>query len=217
MVFGPLRRHILRRLDITATILLIVVPLMAAIRLFYTIQRGGRDDIALAVLVVGALIVLWIGLWWLTNTLERRRPTPGGGLPISPARIAQRWIGIPAVPLADAENIGVGLARFSGRLWGRARARRNRVGRESSAGSSANTPSSASTVRESSQSATVGRRPKSPSDQTSAKRRPRKRPAGPATPIESTAVTLGRIGGNLFGRAQKATRSKSSPARRRSK
>ena len=77
MVFGPMRRHILRRLDITATILLIVLPLMAAGRLFYTVRQGGweeRDDIAFVVLLVSVLIGLWIGLWWLTNTLERRRP-----------------------------------------------------------------------------------------------------------------------------------------------
>ena len=127
MVFGPMRRHILRRLDITATILLIVLPLMATGRLFYTVQQGGweeRDDIAFVVLIVTVLIGLWIGLWWLTNTLERRRPTPGGGLPLFPGRLAQRWLGlpaVPAVPTAEVERSGLGLARFTGRFWGRAR------------------------------------------------------------------------------------------------
>ena len=130
MVFGPMRRHILRRLDITATILLIVLPLMAAGRLFYTVRQGGweeRDDIAFVVLIVTTLIGLWIGLWWLTNMLERRRPTPGGGLPLFPGGLAQRWLGlpaVPAVPAAEVERKGLGLARFTGRLWGRTRGRR---------------------------------------------------------------------------------------------
>ena len=79
MVFGPMRRHILRRLDITATILLIVLPLMAAGRLLYTVRQGGweeRDDIAFVVLIVSALIGLWIGLWWLTNMLGAAAADP---------------------------------------------------------------------------------------------------------------------------------------------
>lgn len=218
MVFGPLRRHILRRLDITATILLIVVPLMAAGRLFYTVRQGGRDDIAVAVLVVGALIALWMGLWWLTNTLERRRPTRGAGLPISPARIAQRWMGLPAVPMADVESAGVGLARFTGRLWGRTRARRGPGKRTASpAAARAPAPASATTPANGSRQTTGSHRRSTPARQSTTRRRKTTRRAAPSSQMDSAAMTLGRLGGNLFGRARKATRPKPSSPRRRRK
>ena len=230
MVFGPMRRHILRRLDITATILLIVLPLMAAGRLLYTVRQGGweeRDDIAFVVLVVSALIGLWIGLWWLTNMLERRRPTPGGGLPLFPGGLAQRWLGlpaVPAVPAAEVERKGLGLARFTGRLWGRRRARRGaRQGQSKPANSPAApaaakpaaTPAaapvshSARTTAKPRQSATAKR-------STTRRRSPRRRAAS-SSKMDDAAMTLGRIGGSLFGKAEKATRPKSSSSRRRRK
>ncbi len=231
MVFGPMRRHILRRLDITATILLIVLPLMAAGRLFYTVQQGGweeRDDIAFVVLIVSALIGLWIGLWWLTNTLERRRPTPGGGLPLFPGRLAQRWLGlppVPAVPTAEVERTGLGLARFTGRFWGRARGRRGpRQGQSKPANSPAapsaatpattpaTTPAAASTTASANRSARTTA--KSRSAATARRRSPRQRAAS-SSKMDNAAMTLGRIGGHLFGKAEKATRPKSSPSRRR--
>ena len=230
MVFGPMRRHILRRLDITATILLIVLPLMAAGRLFYTVRQGGweeRDNIAFVVLIVTALIGLWIGLWWLTNTLERRRPTPGGGLPLFPGGLAQRWLGlpaVPAVPAAEVERKGLGLARFTGRLWGRTRGRRGaRQGQRTPANSPATpaaakpaaTPAAAPASRRARttakprQSATARR-------STTRRRSPRRRAAS-SSKMDDAAMTLGRIGGHLFGKAEKATRPKTSSSRRRRK
>ena len=230
MVFGPMRRHILRRLDITATILLIVLPLMAAGRLFYTVRQGGweeRDNIAFVVLIVTALIGLWIGLWWLTNTLERRRPTPGGGLPLFPGGLAQRWLGlpaVPAVPAAEVERKGLGLARFTGRLWGRTRGRRgSRQGQRTPANSPATpaaakpaaTPAAAPASRRARttakprQSATARR-------STTRRRSPRRRAAS-SSKMDDAAMTLGRIGGHLFGKAEKATRPKTSSSRRRRK
>ncbi len=230
MVFGPMRRHILRRLDITATILLIVLPLMAAGRLLYTVRQGGweeRDNIAFVVLIVTALIGLWIGLWWLTNTLERRRPTPGGGLPLFPGGLAQRWLGlpaVPAVPAAEVERKGLGLARFTGRLWGRTRGRRGaRQGQRTPANSPATpaaakpaaTPAAAPASRRARttakprQSATARR-------STTRRRSPRRRAAS-SSKMDDAAMTLGRIGGHLFGKAEKATRPKTSSSRRRRK
>ena len=234
MVFGPMRRHILRRLDITATILLIVLPLMAAGRLLYTVRQGGweeRDDIAFIVLLVSALIGLWIGLWWLTNTLERRRPTPGGGLPLFPGGLAQRWLGlpaVPAVPAAEVERKGLGLARFTGRLWGRRRARRGpRQGQSTpadspaaqSAAKPAATPAAASTTTSASGSARTTAKPRQSATakrSTTRRRSPRRRAAS-SSKMDDAAMTLGRIGGSLFGKAEKATRPKTSPSRRRRK
>ncbi len=235
MVFGPMRRHILRRLDITATILLIVLPLMAAGRLLYTVRQGGweeRDDIAFVVLVVTALIGLWIGLWWLTNMLERRRPTPGGGLPLFPSGLAQRWLGlpaVPAVPAAEVERKGLGLARFTGRLWGRTRGRRGaRQGQgkpanspaAQSAAKPAATPAAASTTAPASRSARTTAKPRQQSAtprRSTARRRSARRRAASASKMDDAAMTLGRIGGSLFGKAEKATRPKSSSSRRRRK
>ena len=231
MVFGPMRRHILRRLDITATILLIVLPLMAAGRLLYTVRQGGweeRDDIAFVVLLVCALIGLWIGLWWLTNTLERRRPTPGGGLPLFPGRLAQRWLGIPAVPAAEAERKGLGLARFTGRLWGRRRARR---GSRQGQGKPANSPAAQSaTTSAVSPAAAPATAPARRGTRTTAKprqaaatkrsttrRRAARRRAASSSKMDDAAMALGRIGGSLFGKAEKATRPKPSSSRRRRK
>ena len=230
MVFAPMRRHILRRLDITATILLIVLPLMAAGRLLYTVQQGGweqRDDIAFVVLLVCALIALWIGLWWLTNTLERRRPTRGGGLPLFPGRIAQRWLGlpaVPAVPTAEVESKGLGLARFTGRLWGRTRTRR---GPRQSQRKPANSPAAQSAAKPAATpAATPAAAPASRSGRTTAKprqqsaatrRRSPRRRAASSSKMDNAAMTLGRIGGNLFGKAEKATRPKSASSRRRRK
>lgn len=230
MVFGPMRRHILRRLDITATILLIVLPLMAAGRLFYTVRQGGweeRDDIAFVVLLVSVLIGLWIGLWWLTNTLERRRPTPGGGLPLFPGGLAQRWLGlpaVPAVPAAEVERKGLGLARFTGRLWGRRRARRGpRQGQstpaDSPAAQSAATPAAASTTAPASGSARTTAKPRQSATtrRAATRRRSSRRRAASSSKMDDAAMTLGRIGGSLFGKAEKATRPKSSSSRRRRK
>ena len=221
MVFAPLRRHILRRLDITATILLIVLPLMAAGRLFYTVRQGGRDDIALAVLIVTALIALWLGLWWLTNTLERRRPTRGGGLPINPVRLGQRWLGlpaVPAVPTAEVERTGLGLARFTGRLWGRTRGRR---GQEKPANSpaapAAATPAAAAAPANRSSRTSAKPRQSAAARRAAIGRRAPRRRAASSSQMDNAAMTLGRIGGSLFGRAEKATRPKSSSGRRRRK
>ena len=235
MVFGPMRRHILRRLDITATILLIVLPLMAAGRLLYTVRQGGweeRDDIAFVVLIVTALIGLWIGLWWLTNTLERRRPTPGGGLPLFPGRLAQRWLGLPAmpaVPAAEVERKGLGLARFTGRLWGR---RRGRRGPRQSQSKPANSPAAAAAAKPAATPAvatapttapsrrartTAKPRESATARRSTTRRRSRRRRAAPSSKMDNAAMTLGRIGGNLFGKAEKATRPKSSSSRRRRK
>ncbi len=231
MVFGPMRRHILRRLDITATILLIVLPLMAAGRLFYTVRQGGweeRDDIAFVVLIVTTLIGLWIGLWWLTNTLERRRPTPGGGLPLFPGGLAQRWLGlpaVPAVPAAEVERKGLGLARFTGRLWGRTRGRHDaRQGQSKPANSpaaqSAATPAAAApTTAPSNRSARTTAKPRQSATarRAATRRRSPRRRAASSSKLDDAAMTLGRIGGSLFGKAEKATRPKSAPARRRRK
>ncbi len=230
MVFGPMRRHILRRLDITATILLIVLPLMAAGRLFYTVQQGGweeRDNIAFVVLIVTALIGLWIGLWWLTNTLERRRPTPGGGLPLFPGGLAQRWLGlpaVPAVPAAEVERKGLGLARFTGRLWGRTRGRRGaRQGQRTPANSPATpaaakpaaTPAAAPASRRA--RTTAKPRQSATARRSTTRRRSSRRRAASSSKMDDAAMTLGRIGGHLFGKAEKATRPKTSSSRRRRK
>ena len=228
MVFGPMRRHILRRLDITATILLIVLPLMAAGRLVYTVRQGGweqRDDIAFVVLIVTALIGLWIGLWWLTNTLERRRPTPGGGLPLFPSGLAKRWLGlpaVPAVPAAEVERKGLGLARFTGRLWGRRRSRRGaRQGQvqskpaSSPAAQSAATPAAAPASRR--VRTTAKPRQAAATKRSTTRRRSTRRRAASSSKMDDAAMTLGRIGGSLFGKAEKATRPKTSSSRRRRK
>lgn len=232
MVFGPMRRHILRRLDITATILLIVLPLMAAGRLFYTVRQGGweqRDNIAFVVLIVSALIGLWIGLWWLTNMLERRRPTPGGGLPLFPGGLAQRWLGLPPVPAvraAEVERKGLGLARFTGRLWGRRRTRRGaRQGQRTPANSlatpaaakPADTPAAAPVPTKSSGRATAKPRQSATARRSTTRRRSPRRRAASSSKMDDAAMTLGRIGGHLFGKAEKATRPKTSSSRRRRK
>ena len=233
MVFGPMRRHILRRLDITATILLIVLPLLAAGRLLYTVRQGGweeRDDIAFVVLIVSALIGLWIGLWWLTNMLG--------------AAAADSWRRATAVSWGpSAAVVGTpGRARGTG---GRSRAQGPRLGtvHRPALGArrgAAAAPRQGQSKPASSPAAPVGRqigghagggpgqppRPdhgqataasrQLPDDQPPGAAPPRRRAAS-ASKMDDAAMTLGRIGGHLFGKAEKATRPKSSSSRRRRK
>ncbi|HEU5317791.1 MAG TPA: hypothetical protein VFX49_16890 [Chloroflexota bacterium] len=94
-VYRPLRVFLVERTNRTVKILLVVLPLFFVGRAVYTIYRGEQDDLASALLLVGALLAIWAALVWLGNTLEKRRPTK-----VRPPDLAMlsRMPGVPKLP-----------------------------------------------------------------------------------------------------------------------
>src|SRR5688500_6968345 len=71
----PLRVFLVQRTNRTVKILLVVFPLLAIGRTIYNVQTKQDDDFVTALLLVGGLVALWLGLVWLGNYLEKRKPT----------------------------------------------------------------------------------------------------------------------------------------------
>ena len=93
--YKPLRVFLVERTNRTVKILLVVLPLFFAGRAIYTVYRGEQDDLVSALLLVGALLAAWLGLVWLGNTLEKRKPTQ-----VRPPDLAMlsRMPGMPKLP-----------------------------------------------------------------------------------------------------------------------
>jgi hypothetical protein len=73
--YKPLREFLIQRTNRAVKVLLVVFPLLFLFRLGYGIYKGETDDWFVVSLTVTALVLLWAGLVWLGNWLERRRPT----------------------------------------------------------------------------------------------------------------------------------------------
>jgi hypothetical protein len=71
----PLRDVLVQRTNRTVKVLLVVFPLLFLGRAGYLIYTGEQGEWLAALLTVAVLLVLWVALMWLGNTLERRRPT----------------------------------------------------------------------------------------------------------------------------------------------
>src|SRR5919109_341422 len=93
----PLRDFLVQRTNRTVKVLLILLPALSLARIGYGIYKGEQDDWFLALLLVSVLLLLWLGLVWLGNTLERRRPTQA-----RPPDLAtlSRLPGMPRIPAA---------------------------------------------------------------------------------------------------------------------
>ncbi|MGH2352951.1 MAG: hypothetical protein ACRDJN_15180 [Chloroflexota bacterium] len=138
--YKPLRVFLIERTNRTVKVLLVVFPLLFLGRLAYRVYTGEQDDWDVVTLTVGVLLLLWVALVWLTNWLERRRPTKARapdlatisklpGMPRIPG-IAQQAAASPEVRRAaraaveaasrtDWDNVAVGVGRTSGRLFAR--------------------------------------------------------------------------------------------------
>ncbi|MGI8423047.1 MAG: hypothetical protein ACR2NO_02845, partial [Chloroflexota bacterium] len=74
-MYKPLRVFLVQRTNRTVKILLVVMPLLAVGRTVYNVSSGQQDDLITSLALVGALVALWLGLVWLGNVLEKRKPT----------------------------------------------------------------------------------------------------------------------------------------------
>ena len=73
--YRPLRDFLVQRTNRTVKVLLVVMPLLFLGRAGYAIYGGQMDTVGTSIVVVAALLVVWLALVWLGNTLEKRRPT----------------------------------------------------------------------------------------------------------------------------------------------
>lgn len=134
----PLRDFLVQRTNRTVKVLLIVLPALSLARIGYGIYKGEQDDWFLALLLVSVLLLLWLGLVWLGNTLERRRPTQARppdlatlsrlpGMPRIPAAVTSpevqdaARVAAQAAARVDWSDVAVGLGRTGGRLAARLR------------------------------------------------------------------------------------------------
>lgn len=138
--YKPLRVFLIQRTNRTVKVLLIVFPLLFLGRLGYRMYIGGQDDWDVVTFTVVVLLLLWLSLVWLSNWLERRRPTKVRGpdlatlarlpgLPRIPG-VAQQVAASPearrvaraavdAASRVEWDNVAVGVGRTSGRLFAR--------------------------------------------------------------------------------------------------
>ena len=77
--YKPLRVFIVQRTNRTVKVLLVVLPLLMLGRIGWGLYHGDRDEWLIAALLVVLLSALWLGLVWLGNWLEKRRPTQAQG------------------------------------------------------------------------------------------------------------------------------------------
>src|SRR5215207_6332582 len=139
--YKPLRVFLIQRTNRTVKDLLIVLPLLYVGRLLWRFYSGDQDDVDVVTITVGALLVAWVFLVWLTSWLERRRTTKVQapdlaalarlpGMPRVPGgtKQVQQLIESPEVRQAaraaasaaarvDWDNVAVGVGRGSGRLF----------------------------------------------------------------------------------------------------
>ena len=134
--YKPLRVFLVERTNRTVKVLLVVFPSLTVGRLAYRVYKGEQDSADVVTLTVLALLVLWIFLVWLSNYLDRRRPTKARAPDLAPL---SRLPGVPRVPPAvtspevqraarmaadaasrvDWQDVAGSLGRSSGRWVGR--------------------------------------------------------------------------------------------------
>jgi hypothetical protein len=138
--YKPLRVYLVQRTNRTVKVLLIAFPLIYAGRLAWRFYSGEQDDVDVVALTVGALLLLWVILVWLTSFLERRRPTkvqapdlatlsklpgmpriPGPAQQVMQSPEAREAVRAAATATANADwgNVAEGVGRASGRLFAR--------------------------------------------------------------------------------------------------
>lgn len=126
-LWKPLRVYLVRRLDLTAKVLIVVLPLFLAGRVAYTIYRGEVDDLTFSLLVLGGLLLAWAGLWGLGRWLDKRRPAPASPPRAQPRHVidvvsAATGVRVPRVPDVSQETMdraAVTVGRTAGRLVGK--------------------------------------------------------------------------------------------------
>jgi hypothetical protein len=134
----PLRDFLVQRTNRTVKVLLVVFPALFLARLAYAVYNGEQGDWLIGLLTVSILLLLWLGLVWLGNVLERRRPTQARAPDLA---ALSRIPGMPRIPQAatspelqqaarmateaaarvDWNNVAGDVGRISGRLFARAR------------------------------------------------------------------------------------------------
>jgi hypothetical protein len=138
--YKPLRVFLIQRTNRTVKILLIVFPLFYALRLGWRFYSGEQDDLDVVTLTVVALLLAWVFLVWLTNFLERRRPTrvqapdlatlaklpgiprvPGAAQQVMQSPEARQAVRAAAAAAANADwgNVAEGVGRSTGRYFAR--------------------------------------------------------------------------------------------------
>jgi hypothetical protein len=138
--YKPLRVFLIQRTNRTVKILLIVFPLLYALRLGWRFYSGEQDDLDVVTLTVVALLLAWVFLVWLTNFLERRRPTrvqapdlatlaklpgmprvPGAAQQVMQSPEARQAVRAAAAAAANADwgNVAEGVGRSTGRYFAR--------------------------------------------------------------------------------------------------
>src|ERR671931_2274369 len=77
--YKPLRVFIVQRTNRTVKVLLVVLPILVVGRIAWGLYHGDRDEWTIAALLLVVLLGVWLGLVWLGNWLEKRRPTKAQG------------------------------------------------------------------------------------------------------------------------------------------
>lgn len=136
-LWRPLRTYLLRRLDLTAKVLLIVLPALLAVRIGYTVYRGEVDALTVSLLVLAGLLLLWVVLWGLGRWLDRRRRAPLAPAARANARpgtellsnlMGVRLPNVPEVSQETLDRAAVTVGRTAGRLVGKwRRSQRSKV------------------------------------------------------------------------------------------
>ncbi|MBI3973747.1 MAG: hypothetical protein HY332_20925 [Chloroflexi bacterium] len=136
--FKPLRDFLVQRTNRVVKVLLVVFPAIFLFRLGYGIYTGTLDEWEIVSVTVIGLLLLWGGLVWLGNFLERRRPTKSRppdlamlsklpGMPRLPAAAtspeAQRAarMAAEAASRVDWDDVAASAGRASGRLFAKLR------------------------------------------------------------------------------------------------
>ena len=98
--YKPLRVFLVQRTNRSVKVLLIVMPALFVARVGYNVYRGEQDDLLSSMMVLVLMVALWVGLVWLGNTLERRRPTKSRGPDLQTLQTLSRLPGMPRIPAA---------------------------------------------------------------------------------------------------------------------
>jgi len=73
--YRPLREFMIQRTNRTVKVLLVVFPLLLIGKTILSIRSGQQEDLLASLLLVAILVALWLGLIWLGNVAEKRKPT----------------------------------------------------------------------------------------------------------------------------------------------
>ena len=104
--YKPLRQFLIERTNRSVKVLLVVLPALFIGRVAFGLYNGERDESLIAAAIVLVLVVLWGSLVWLSQSLERRRPTQAQG----PDWAAiSRLPGMPRVPQVPGVTAPAGI------------------------------------------------------------------------------------------------------------